>query len=88
MNGSVNHYGTLYDRVSAGVHSDVDGGGEAKALVLQTYLFLGELFGSPESWYLIFPKLAGSLYGIERFRLAIRPAAGDGQHREDRRRQQ
>ena len=40
--------GALYDRVSAGVHSDVDGG-EAKALVLQTYLFLGELLSLPNS---------------------------------------
>jgi AbiTii len=34
--------GSLYDRVSAGVHADVDAG-EARALVLQTYLFLGEV---------------------------------------------
>jgi hypothetical protein len=33
---------SLYDRVSTGVHSDVDFG-EARALVLQTYLFLGEM---------------------------------------------
>lgn len=32
----------LYDRVSTGVHADVDSG-EARALVLQTYLILGEL---------------------------------------------
>lgn len=38
--------GVLYDRVSAGVHADVDTG-EAKALVLQTYLFLGELLSLP-----------------------------------------
>jgi AbiTii len=34
--------GSLYDRVSAGVHADV-GIGEARALVLHTYLLLGEL---------------------------------------------
>lgn len=32
----------LYDRVSAGVHSDVDSQ-EAKALLLQTYMYVGEL---------------------------------------------
>ena len=40
--------GSLYDRVSAGVHADVDAG-EARALVLQTYLFLGELLSLPVS---------------------------------------
>jgi hypothetical protein len=39
--------GSLYDRVSAGVHADVDAG-EARALVLQTYLFLGELLSLPD----------------------------------------
>jgi hypothetical protein len=34
-------YSVLYDRVSAGVHDDVDIG-EARALVLQTYLIIGE----------------------------------------------
>src|SRR5262249_30051020 len=34
--------GSLYDRVSTGVHSDVSIS-EARALVLQTYLFLGEI---------------------------------------------
>jgi hypothetical protein len=38
--------GSLYDRVSTGVHADVDGG-EARAIVLQTYLFLGELLSLP-----------------------------------------
>jgi hypothetical protein len=38
--------GSLYDRVSAGVHADVDVG-EARALVLQTHLFLGELLSLP-----------------------------------------
>jgi hypothetical protein len=38
---------SLYDRVSAGVHAEVDVE-EAKALVLQTYLFLGELLSLPE----------------------------------------
>jgi hypothetical protein len=37
---------SLYDRVSAGVHSDVDLG-EARALVLQTYLLLGEILTLP-----------------------------------------
>ena len=39
--------GSLYDRVSAGIHADVDVG-EARALVLQTYLFLGELLSLPQ----------------------------------------
>jgi hypothetical protein len=34
--------GALYDRVSAGVHSDVTFG-EAQALVLNTYMLLGEI---------------------------------------------
>jgi hypothetical protein len=38
--------GSLYDRVSAGVHSDVDAS-EARALVLQTYLLLGEILSLP-----------------------------------------
>jgi hypothetical protein len=38
--------GSLYDRVSTGVHSEVDSE-EARALVLQTYLFLGELLSLP-----------------------------------------
>ncbi len=38
---------SIYDRVSAGVHSDVDAE-EARALVLQTYLFLGELLSLPQ----------------------------------------
>jgi hypothetical protein len=38
--------GSLYDRISAGVHNDIDVG-EARALVLQTYLFLGELLSLP-----------------------------------------
>lgn len=38
---------SLYDRVSAGVHAEVDVE-EAKALVLQTYLFLGELLSLPK----------------------------------------
>jgi hypothetical protein len=33
---------SLYDRTSTGVHADVDAG-EARALVLQTYLLLGEI---------------------------------------------
>jgi len=37
---------SIYDRVSAGVHSDVDTG-EARALVLHTYLLLGELLSLP-----------------------------------------
>src|SRR4029078_1097587 len=37
---------SLYDRVSTGVHADVDTG-EASAIVLQTYLFLGELLSMP-----------------------------------------
>jgi len=40
--------GSLHDRVSTGVHADVDIG-EARALVLQTYLFLGELLSLPET---------------------------------------
>lgn len=40
--------GSLYDRVSAGIHADVDVG-EARALVLHTYLFLGELLSLPQS---------------------------------------
>jgi hypothetical protein len=38
--------GALYDRVSAGVHSDVTVG-EAQALVLNTYLLLGEILLAP-----------------------------------------
>jgi hypothetical protein len=38
--------GSLYERVCAGVHADVDVG-EARALVLQTYLFLGEVLILP-----------------------------------------
>jgi hypothetical protein len=34
--------GELYSKVSAGVHADVDVD-EARALVLNTYLFLGEI---------------------------------------------
>jgi hypothetical protein len=33
---------SLYDRASTGIHADVDIG-EARALVLQTYLLLGEI---------------------------------------------
>jgi hypothetical protein len=40
--------GSLHDRLSAGVHDDVDAG-EARALILQTYLFLGELLSLPKS---------------------------------------
>ena len=39
-------YLASFDRVSAGVHSDV-GADEARALVLQTYLLLGELLLLP-----------------------------------------
>lgn len=38
---------TLWGRVSAGVHSDVDAS-EARALVLQTYLLLGEILSLPK----------------------------------------
>lgn len=38
---------SLHDRVSAGVHADVDVG-EARALVLHTYLLLGELLSLPD----------------------------------------
>lgn len=38
----------LYDRVSAGVHADVDIG-EARSIVLQTYLLLGEILSLPEA---------------------------------------
>jgi hypothetical protein len=38
--------GLLYDRVSTGVHADVETG-EARAIVLQTYLILGELLSLP-----------------------------------------
>jgi hypothetical protein len=38
----------LYDRVSAGVHADVNIG-EARALVLQTYLLLGEILSPPSA---------------------------------------
>jgi len=37
---------SLYERVSAGVHADVNVG-EARALVLQTYLLLGEILTLP-----------------------------------------
>jgi hypothetical protein len=37
---------SLYDRVSAGVHADVSVG-EARALVLHTYLLLGEILTLP-----------------------------------------
>jgi hypothetical protein len=39
---------SLHDRVSAGVHSDADVG-EARALVLHTYLLLGEILSLPSS---------------------------------------
>jgi hypothetical protein len=39
---------SLYDRVSAGVHADVSVG-EARALVLQTYLLLGEILTLSEA---------------------------------------
>ncbi len=38
--------GALYDRVSAGVHADVTID-EAQALVLNTYLLLGEIVSIP-----------------------------------------
>lgn len=38
--------GMLYDRLSAGVHADVTVD-EAQALVLNTYLLLGELVSLP-----------------------------------------
>ena len=38
----------LYDRLGAGVHDDVDVG-EAKAIVLQTYLLMGEILSLDES---------------------------------------
>jgi hypothetical protein len=38
--------GALYDRVSAGVHADVTVD-EAQALVLNTYLLLGEILSVP-----------------------------------------
>jgi len=38
--------GALYDRVPAGVHSDV-AIDEARALVLNTYLLLGEIISLP-----------------------------------------
>jgi hypothetical protein len=38
---------SLHDRVSAGVHADIVPD-EARAIVLQTYLFLGELLSLPE----------------------------------------
>jgi hypothetical protein len=38
--------GALYDRVSAGVHADVTID-EAQALVLNTYLLLGEIVSLP-----------------------------------------
>jgi hypothetical protein len=37
---------SIYDRVCAGVHADVDSG-EARALVLHTYLLLGEILSLP-----------------------------------------
>jgi hypothetical protein len=39
---------SLYDRASAGIHADVDIG-EARALVLQTYLLLGEILSLPSA---------------------------------------
>lgn len=40
-------FGPLYDRTSTGVHDDIDAG-EARALVLQTYLLLGEVLSLGE----------------------------------------